>query len=36
LVLVIDAQDQLGGLPWEILSDEKGFLVRRSIMIIGN
>jgi hypothetical protein len=36
LVLAIDDQDQLGGLPWEILSDEKGFLVRRSIMIIGN
>jgi tetratricopeptide (TPR) repeat protein len=34
LVLAIDAQGQLGGLPWEILSDEHGFLVKRSIVPI--
>ena len=34
LVLAIDAQGQLGGLPWEILSDGQGFLVRRSIVPI--
>jgi tetratricopeptide (TPR) repeat protein len=34
LVLAIDAQDQLGGLPWEILADAQGFLVGRSIVPI--
>jgi hypothetical protein len=34
LVLAIDAQDRLGGLPWEILADAQGFLVGRSIVPI--
>ncbi len=34
LVLAIDAQEQLGGLPWEILADGQGFLVGRSIVPI--
>jgi hypothetical protein len=34
LIIAIDAQGRLGGLPWEILFDDKGFLVRRSIVPI--
>jgi tetratricopeptide (TPR) repeat protein len=34
LIIAIDAQARLGGLPWEILSDDKGFLVTRSIVPI--
>jgi hypothetical protein len=34
LIIAIDAQGRLGGLPWEILFDDKGFLVTRSIVPI--
>jgi tetratricopeptide (TPR) repeat protein len=34
LVIAIDAKAGLGGLPWEVLSDKKGFLVERSIIPI--
>jgi tetratricopeptide (TPR) repeat protein len=34
LIIAIDAQGRMGGLPWEILFDDKGFLVTRSIVPI--
>jgi hypothetical protein len=34
LVLAINAQDRLGGMPWEILANAQGFLVGRSIVPI--
>jgi tetratricopeptide (TPR) repeat protein len=34
LVIAIHAQAGLGGLPWEVLYDKKGFLVNRSIIPI--
>jgi tetratricopeptide (TPR) repeat protein len=34
LIIAIDAQGRLGGLPWEILYDDRGFLVTRSIVPI--
>jgi tetratricopeptide (TPR) repeat protein len=34
LIIAIEAQGRMGGLPWEILFDDKGFLVTRSIVPI--